>query len=258
MDKLKSLKYSVAKYNNRCNILTRYTWKFYDSNNILKTLEYQHLIYYIDTLNKQSRISENIQHVTERYTISLVDKKNIQYSIYNIDEWLINNFEYLKKSNNDYMKSLDIIKYITIELGEYNFALTYEVGWSIKDVYKLYIDLYSAKIVVNYKGKETELSEQKLKTFIQKNKKVIIKAKENDHTKYIQRLNEAREKEHLEDLAKETEKLNIIQSSEHDAIRKVGTYNRCESFIIKRTLKERYETQACKPLPVTYPWHIKH
>jgi hypothetical protein len=255
MDKLKSLQYSVAKYDNRCNILTRYTWKYYDSNNILKTLEYQHLIYYIDTLNKQSRIRENIQHVTERYTISLVDKKNIQESIYNIDEWLINNFEYLKKSNNDYMKSLDIIKYITSELGEYNSSLTYEVGWSIKDVYKLYIDLYSAKIVVNYKGKETELSEQKLKTFIQKNKKVIIKAKENDHTKYIQRLNEAREKE---DLAKETEKLSIIQSSEYDVTRKVGSHNRCESFIIKRTLKERYETQACKPLSVTYPWHIKY
>jgi hypothetical protein len=258
MDKLKSLQCSISNSSNRSNILTRYTWKFYDSDNILKTLEYQHSIYYINTLNKQSRVRENIEHITERYTISLFDKKNIQDSIYNIDEWLINNFEYLKKSNDDYMKSLDIIKYITSELGEYNYALTYEIGWSIKDVYKLYIDLYSAKIVLNYKGKETELSEQKLKTFIQKNKKVIIKAKENEHKKYIQRVTERREKERLEQITKDAEQLHLIETLEHDATRKVGSHNKCESFIIKRTLKERYETQACKPLPVKYPWHIKH
>lgn len=257
MDKLKTLQHSVAKFDNRCNILTKYTWKFYDSDNILKILEYQYSIYYVNTLNKQTRIREDIQHVTERYSLSSFEKKSINEEIYDIDEWLTNNLEYLKKSNDDYLKSLDIIKYITSELGEYNYALTYEVGWTIKDVYKLYIDLYSSNILLNYKGKDTQLSEQKLKTFIQKNKKVIIKAKENDHKKYIQRLNETREKNRLDDLAKETEKLNIIQSSEHDATRKVGSLNKCESFVIKRSLKERYETQACKPFSVQYPWETK-
>lgn len=253
MDKLKLLQHSISKSNNRDNILTRYTWKFYDADNILKTLEYQHLIYYISTFNKKTG-RENIQYVTQKYLLSSFEKKYINEQIYNIDEWLINNFQYLNKSNDDYIKSLDIIKYITTEIGEYNYGLTYEVGWFIKDFYKLGIDLYSTKIMLNYKGKETQLSEQKLKTFIQKNKKVIIKAKENDHKKYIQRLNETREKNRLDYLAKETEKLSIIQLSEHDATRKVGSLNKCKSFIIERSLNERYETQACKPFPIKYPW----
>jgi len=62
----------------------------------------------------------------------------------------------------------------------------------------------------------------------------------------------------VENLAKEAEKLTIIQTSEHDATRKVGSHNKCTSFIIKRSLKERYETQACKPLPVKYPWINKN
>ena len=77
MDKLKTLQHSVAKFDNRCNILTKYTWKFYDSDNILKILEYQYSIYYVNTLNKQTRIREDIQHVTERYSLSSFEKKSI-------------------------------------------------------------------------------------------------------------------------------------------------------------------------------------
>ena len=272
MDKLKSLKslkslqslqYSVSKSENHSNILTRYTWIFYDSNNVLKNLDYQHSIYYVNTLNKETRIREDIEYITEKYIISSFEKKSINEQINDIEDWLINNLEYLTKSHDNCMKSYDIIKYITSELGEYNYALTYEVGWSIKDVYKLYIDLYSTKILLNYKEKESQLSEQTLKKFIEKNKKVILQAKENQHKKYIQRIDETREKKLLEQLTKDTEELRLIETSECDptrkacnATRKVGSRNKCESFIIKRTLKECYETQSCKPLPVKYPWHI--
>lgn len=253
MDKLKSLHYLLSKSDNRSNILTRYTWTFYDSNNILNSLQYQHSIYYINTLNKKTMIRENTQHISERYILSSFEQKSINEQINDIDEWLTNNFEYLKKSNDNFMKSFDIIKYITSELGEYNYAFTYEVGWSIKDVYKLYIDLYSTKIVVNYKGKDAQLSEQKLKTFIQKNKSVIIKAKENDHKKYIQRRNEAREKQRLDQLTKDTEQLHLTSTLAQDITHK----DKCESFYIKKSLKERYKIQACKPLSIEYPWHTK-
>jgi hypothetical protein len=253
MDKLKSLQCSVSKSDNRSNILTRYIWKFYDSNNVLKNLEYQHSIYYINTLNKKTRVREDIEHITEKYTLSSNDKKSIYEQINNIDEWLTNNLEYLTKSHDNCMKSFQIIEYLKLELGDYDFATTYEVGWSIKDFYKLYIDLYSTNITLNYKNKETKLSEQKLKTFIQKNKKLIIQAKENQEKKYIHRINETKEQERLKKLTEETEKL-VIDKYQHDATRKVGTRKISSGFSIHRTLKERYETQACKPFPVKYPW----
>lgn len=254
MDKLKTLQHSISNLNNRSNILYIYIWRFYDSNNVLQNLEYKHAIYNINTLNKISRIREDIQHITKKYSVSSSEYKSIHHPINDIDNWLIDNFKYLEKSNDNYIKSHAIITYITSELGEYNYALTYEVGWSVKDIYKLYIDLYSSKIILDYKGKETQLSEQKLKTFIQKNKKIILQAKENQYKKYIQRVAENREKERLEQLTKDLEEQRLISIADCDATRKVGSRHKCESFIIKRSLKERYETQACKPLPVKYPW----
>jgi hypothetical protein len=256
MDKLKSLNYSVSLSYNRSSLCTRYTWAFCDTENVLKYLEYDHVVYNINTINKKSRIRKDIEHITTTYTVYSCIDKSTTNRIRKIDEWLTDNYQYIKNSDDNYIKSLEIIEYLKSELGEYNYALIYEVGWAIKGFYKLYIDLYSGKITLDYKGKATILSEQKLKTFVQKNKKGIFQAKENNHKKYIQSLNERREKERLEHLANETKKL-IIQESAHDATRKVGSHNKCTSFIIKRRLKERYETQACKPLPVKYPWITK-
>ena len=42
-----------------------------------------------------------------------------------------------------------------------------------------------------------------------------------------------------------------------DSTRKVGSKNKNHSLYITSTsLKERYETQACKPFPVKYPWDV--
>jgi hypothetical protein len=205
-------------------------------------------------LNRTTRVRENLEYTSEEYTISSYEYKSTHYQIKDINEWLIDNFKYLENSYNNCIKSYDIINYIVAEIGEYNYTLTYEVCWSIKDVYKLSIDLYSNKILLNYKGKNTELSEQKLKNFIQKNKKIILQAKENKHKKYIQRYNETREKERLEQLTKDLEEQHLISITDCNATYKDESNNKCESFIIKRTLKERYESQACKLLQLQYPW----
>jgi hypothetical protein len=257
MDKLNSLRYSVSHSYSRSSFNNRKIWKYYDEDNQLKNLEYEYTVYNISAINKKTTRKEDTQQITEKYSVSYFDiKKHYEY-IEDIDKWIESKFHLLKKSYDNFMKSIEIIDFITKELGEYNYATTYEVGWSVKDFYKLYIDLYSTTITLKYKNKETVLSETKLKTFIQKNKKLINQAKENEHKKYLQRLSEQKEQTRIEKLTEETEKLQLKETSGHDATRKVGSSNRHTSFSITRTLKERYETQACKPFPQKFPWERK-
>lgn len=257
MEQLKQLYYSTSVGHSKSNSFQTLTWKFYDENNRLKNLEFKHCKYRISTLNKDTMRKEEIEQESKSFYISFYDSRHSDL-IKNIDTWLTDNMQYLKKSYDNCMKSFEIINFIKSELGDYNYATTYEIGWSIKDFYKLYIDLYSTKITLNYKGKETQLSEQKLKTFIQKNKKLIIQAKENEYKKYMQRRNEFMEQERIKKLAEETERLTI-DKSKYDATRKVNYGNNrkdmTHSFAIPRTLKQRYETQACKPFPEKYPWN---
>lgn len=255
MDKLNSLYYSTSKSNSRSSLALRKIWKFYDKDNVFKNLEYIHSTYNVSSLNKDTMIKEEKEYVMEKYLITCNDNIRQSETIKDINEWLDSNYDILKKSYDNCMKSFEIIKYLTSELGEYNYATTYEIGWGVKDFYKLYIDLYSTKITLNYKNKETILTEQKLKTFIQKNKKLLCQAKENEHKKYLQRLKERREQERIEKLREQTEKLQLNQDGHnHDATKKVGYTNKQNSFAVPRTLKQRYEAQACKPFPEKYPW----
>lgn len=254
MERLKELYYSTDVSYNRSNSSKRYIWKFYDENNCLCNLEYKHSIYRINALNRDTMIRSEIEQSFNGFMISCQDKRQSQ-KINDIDNWLKDNFKYIKKSYDNCMKSFEIIDYIKMELGDYNYATTYEIGWSIKDFYKLSIDLYSIKIILNYKGKETQLTEQKLKTFIQKNKKAIIQAKENDYKKYLQRKKEAMEQRQLQQITERTE--NLTLQANYDATRKVNYKGNSSGFYIPRTLKQRYEAQACKPFPEKYPWISK-
>jgi hypothetical protein len=200
---------------------------------------------------------EEVQRTIEKFTTSTMDNRKQSESIKDINVWLDTNFHLLKKSYDNCMKSFEIIEFLKGELGDYNYCTTYEVGWSVKDFYKLYIDLYSTTITLNYKGKETVLSEEKLNTFIKKNKKLINQAKENEHKKYLARVEKAREEERIKKLSEETEILSIDKSM-YDATKKVGYNSKSSSFSIPRTLKERYEAQACKPFPEKYPWERKN
>jgi hypothetical protein len=257
MEQLKKLYYANDATYNRNSSFKRY-WKFYDENNRLKNLEYNYNIYNISFLNSKTMIKEDIQKISESFFISFQDIK-LTEKINNIDDWLKDNFKYIQNSYNNCMKSFEIIEYLKLQLGNYDFATTYAVGWSIKHFYTLYIDLYNTNITLNYKNKETKLSEQTLKTFIEKNKKLIIQAKENHKKKYIQHKNEIKNQEHIKKITEtETEKL-VIDKTKCDVTRRVGMHKKISSgFSIPRTLKERYETQACKPFQVKYPWEINN
>lgn len=241
MDRLKLLHHSISECNSRGDTSFIYVWTFYNYNNVLQNLEYKHSTIYANMYDENTFTRGNVQHITEKYTLSY-QKESTHEQIRDINEWVVHNYKYLKESHDNYMQSNDIIKYIKGELGDYNYALTYEIGWSVKDIYKLCIDLYSNKIVLNYKGKNINLSDKKVKTFIQKNRELMMQAKEIDYKKYIKQCDEIKQKKYLEQLGK----ANIVGE--------VLPRNKYESFIIKRTLKERYEGQACKPLPFKYPW----
>lgn len=253
MEQLIKLHHSVTSGYNKSNSFKILCWQYYDKNNCFKKLEYTHSIINTRILNRITMLREEVKEIYDNFTISSYDTNESEYitNITDIDEWIKLNLIYIKKSHDNYLTSLKIIELIKKELGEYNYGLTYEIGWSIKSLFKLYIDLYSTKIVLTYKGKQSELSLEKLKTFLKNNKKVIIQMRKNEHLKYIKHQNELKEKQHIEK-EKKKEKINQI----YDTIYKVKNFNKISaSFSINKSLKERYEIQACKPFPVIYPWN---
>lgn len=257
MERLDSLYYSLSISHKRSSSNTKKIWKYYDENGNLMNLEYDYNVYNVSMLNKETMIRKETQQTQEKFSIISFNNRSQSELIKNIDTWLDKHFHLLKTSYDNCMKSFETMNFLKEELGDYNYCTTYEVGWSVKDFYKLYIDLYSSKIMLNYKGKETILTQEKLKTFIKKNKKLINQAKENEHKKYLERINKSREEERIKKLEEETSKL-IIDKSTYDATKKVGYNSKSSSFSIPRTLKERYEAQACKPFPEKYPWERKH
>ena len=243
-ERLNKLLYTTV---NRHNTIIR-KWYFYKNDN-LYFLSHENQVYNILSRNKYTTYNKSV------YYVRLIDNHQTYCeAIYDIDKWLEEHIELLEKSADNFVKSKDIIEYVNNEIGEYCFAISNERGWYVAKLLKLTIDVYSLKITLNHKNKDTIISEKKLKTFIQKNKKIILQTKENNNKERLNRIEAQRENIRLEKLKQENEKQNVISTKAHDATKKVGMKRNCTSFSIHRTLKERYETQACKPLPVNYPW----
>lgn len=252
MEELNNLSYSIVNSSRRNSLSKTKIWKFYDKNNCLKSLHLKHDIYDVNVIDRQTMKRKMIQQNDIKFYVILEGEyMNVEH-ISNIDEWLNNNLSLIKESNKNYIKSLEIINYITSELGNYNYSTVYEVGWFLRDVFKLNIDLYSTTIKLTYKNKENILTEQKLKNFINKNKQTISKVKETRHQKHIENINKLSKEK---DVFKQIQNIQI-HDLDHDATRKVGSRNKCSSFIIQRSLKERYESQTCKEFPVEYLWEM--
>jgi hypothetical protein len=219
------LQTSISKTNN--NIIIK-RWYYYKENEF-NILEY-HYSEYIDK-NKTYK-NEKYYNTHDSYTETILS----------IDEWLETNLTHLIQSNDNYKQALNTIDYIQKHLGNYKY-INYKYVWYIPKVIKLTVDLYCNKVILYYKDTETILCDKKLKSFIQKNKKTILyaqnKLKEQNNNKIIQ-------KKQIEINEKEQQKLletpNVVKKIK-------PTY-----FYIKKSLKERYEIQACKPLPVTHSW----
>lgn len=198
----------------------------------------------------------------DSFHIKLVDK-HITERIYMND--IKDELECIKKSQDSYNKSNEIIKYISKEICK-NYGLsTFEAIWLIKNNDKNYlkitVDMYKFIIkLTNYQsefeniiGKEIIINPKKLKIFLNLNKSKIlqvikdnnkvykVKMEKNKRIDFEKRLQERKEKE-----------LELITS--HDATRKVGSKVKDNNIYIKKSLKERYEIQACKPFPEKYSW----
>lgn len=223
-------------------------WVYYNKNNDLCVLTNQKGEFMIkDSMNNSLKLIKN-----DTYFIKFVDKR-VTDRIY-MNE-IKNELEYIKKSQDLYNKSNEIIKHISKEICKNYSLTTFEAVWLIKNNDKNYlkitVDMYKFIIkLTNYDSKDTEIiiSPKKLKTFLNLNKSKILQViKDNNKLHKVKmEKNKRIEFEKLLQQKKEKE-LELITS--HDATRKVGSRVKNQQIYIKKSLKERYEIQACKPFP---------
>lgn len=251
---LHSLRYSTSVGSNKSSYNLTKAWFYYKNNQLMK-FSHVHTKMNIMERNPRTLMREEVEKICDKFYEQCYDTR---YEIYikDVDSWLNENLQFIIDSNQVYNNSINIVNYITSELGEYNFATGYEVGWSAPQLLKLIINLYNGEILLNYKNKDIKLNEEKLRLFIQKNKETIFKAKERDNQKHMLKVQKMREEERMKKLEEETQRLSISKS-DMDATKRVGYNSSSVSISIPRTLKQRYEAQACKPFPVKYPWNTK-
>lgn len=198
------------------------------------------------------------------YFIKLVNK-HITNKVHDIKDEV----EYIKKSQYLYNKSNEIIEYISKEICRNYGLTTFEAVWLIKNndrnYLKITIDMYKFVIKLTYyedtlsndiiDSKEIIISSKKLKTFLNFNKSKILQVIKNNN-KINKVKMEKNKRINFEKLLQERKQklINITHNKHHDATRKVGSKSKYNDIYIERSLKERYETQACKPFPTKYPW----
>jgi len=230
-----------------------YSWVYYNKNNVLCILTNEKGKFMVKHKSEDKLVE------IDSYFIKLVDKHKTE-RIY-INE-IKDELEYIKISQDLYNKSSNIIKYISSEIKDCYYGLTiFEAVWLIKNNDKNYlkitIDLYKFIIkLTNYQDEfhtEIIISSKQLKTFLNANKSKILQVIKNNnklHKVKIEKNKKNDYKKQLEEIKQN--QLNAI--THHDATRKVGSKVKNPQIYIKKSLKERYEIQACKPFPEKYPW----
>ncbi len=246
MESLNSLYHFIISYNIDNMSVIKKTWYFYDVNNILKYLQYECKVREIEVkVNSNPVENKLIKEIDELYTIHEIN--NLKVHDINLELWLKENFSLLKQSHENYLNSMNIINYITNELGKNTYSTTYEIGWSINNFYNLCIDLFSTTISLNYKNKTMILTESKLNTFIKKNKTLILK-KQQELKQQKLKLQELKPQE-LKPQSK-----NEIISKPNPIKTEILDKSLKQNFYIIKPLKERYKIQSNKSLPVKYEW----
>lgn len=196
-------------------------------NNIVYTLEYEEL---------------HSELKSSTFYLKSICNKKTSTVIYNIEEWVAENIIHLEKSENNYKKCIKLTDYINEHIGDKTQCTLSEVEWSIPGYLRLSIKFYDTVtpnnepyILLVYKEKEVFLSEYKLKKFINNNKKTIIQKKAY----------------HLKKKGEE------LLTKEKPTILKTPLVNRYNLFI-KRTIRQRYESQACKPFIENHTWNTQN
>ena len=254
MEELYNLKYSTMFGKSKSRREQQNYWIFYNQHSELTKLLHSYIESIIPVNNDMTGAREYKTVVSDKFYVMRMNIKNDHQVIYDIQDWIKDNIECMRNSSENYLKSSFLITLITHQIGQNTNLNEYEMIWNVPKVVDLTLDLYSCRIFVNYKNKITELSEEKLKIFLENNTKVILEAKEKINNKYILKKRKRQEATEIEELEKQTQKMNL-EHDFHDATKKVGNTRNCKSFIIKNSLQRRYEIQTCKPYPQDYEWN---
>lgn len=215
------------------NRTTKY-WNYHNKNGELTRLEYVHLKYN----NKEFTTIHKINII--KFSSDIIDSDDL------IKEEII----FINRSNEKYNMINKLILSIEKEIGSHTFKFSDEIGWNIRNFLKITMNMYNGSIILNYKNKHITLNEDKLKLFIQKNKKLILKAKEIVDKKQIEEIEERQQETQETQKTQETKKsIEEKQIEKRNSLKKFSLM-----FSIKKTLKERYSIQSCKPFPEKYEW----
>ena len=220
------------------------SWIYYNKKNKLCTLSNEKADFNIK--NKLVNF--------DRYYLKFIDIKKI-ITINEIE----NEIKLIKQSNLSFNKSNELITYISNEIGPYNGLNTFETTWffrncKLKSNYlKIMIDKYkfTIKIFDYTTNKEFLVTPKNLKIFLTLNKTKILTIIRNNNKIYKVKM----EKQIYEKKIKQLEIDDKLPPKiNQDATRKVGSRVLSSNIYINRSLKERYETQACKPFPTNFKW----
>jgi hypothetical protein len=234
---LNSLYHNIIHNQHHNIFITKKNWTFYDIHNNLKYLQYEY---------KQHIETKHIFY--DKFTLHQYDNLLIEtINPIDLNEFLTQNLVLLQQSHDNYINSISIINYITQELGNYTYSNLYEIGWSIPHFYNLRIDLFSSQISLFFHNKTTNLTQKNLEEFINTNKHTI-------QNQYNQNTNKESDTNTNTDTNTDT---NTHTNTDTNTDTNTNDTLLDDKYLyIKKTLKERYLIQACKPLPITYDWEL--
>lgn len=222
---------------------------YYTINNELYCLQY--IFQYLTVKTTDKSTSQKYMKVFKKETFNVRNVKSKSFeNVCDIEGWLVDNFQYIElaQQNLDLVERIE--KYLNEQLGCNTMGETaLDIGWTVKNYFQISIKKYETlknvpDIRLTHKGKETILTEARLKKFLETNKATITKAQSVLQKQYNNKMLELTMK--LEQ-SKESDKPIV---PEPRAPKQMNA-----SLMIKRTLKELYETVACKPYPEAYPWN---
>jgi hypothetical protein len=247
MDQLLQYQHSHTNQSSRSKKSFIKQWVF-TKDNIINILIYQDTSFDIkQAFTKDYSIHNKLFYIKVQKTYTC---------IYDIEDWVNKNIIYIENSEKNYNKCYELVSLISENIGENTFKTYFEIGWYIPNLLKLTIQLYDTNKIIqlNYKNKNTILSVEKAQVFIQKNKKVILKMQEKNKKEHESKMQETIKKQKEKQLLDKIELQKILDAPSHDATKKVGYTKNGSNFFIKKSLRDRYLVQACKPLPEKYEW----
>ena len=218
------------------------------------------MLYNIDNIKHNIYLDEN-----DSFYYKQVD--NTHY-IKCTEKWLQDNINDIYESYKAKKESFELIDIITSNIGNYTSGNMFNYIWIIPNFCTITIELYNNDIILKKdKGKNVKLSKQKILTFIDNNNTKIKQCIENQRKikekEREKEQKEQKEKEQKQEQKQEQEKESTLLMSEcrvnmdeYDSTKKVGSRSKNTCFYIKRSLKECYETQACKKYPTKFPWEM--